>query len=254
MSFGWIILLTSVSLGTGANAGGAVGGPNATSSLPACGAKAGRALSTQSISLPAVNEEQEVEPGSSLLSTAQQTVTETGLILTSSATVTGKYAGADFVITIPATDLRLAPRKGDLTMIPAASFRYQREKSERHGFMKPDIGVYEDPNDPTLLKVRVIFGLVARDFPMPDPKLDRERCLSLGTGGFRHEIIYSGAAKGVISLLYREYVDDLARPAFSQVLTYDLADGNEIGLKGARIRVIKASNTGLRYVVLRPVS
>lgn len=74
------------------------------------------------------------------------------------------------------------------------------------------------------------------------------------SGGLRREILYSGGAKRTITLQYREYVNNLARPAFSQELSYDLTDGNEIGFKGARIRVLKVSNTGVRYVVLRQMT
>jgi hypothetical protein len=70
----------------------------------------------------------------------------------------------------------------------------------------------------------------------------------------QRQLVYSGISKGVISILYREFVDDVARPAFSQALTYDLADGDEIGYRGARFKVIKANNTGIRYLVLKPLT
>lgn len=69
-------------------------------------------------------------------------------------------------------------------------------------------------------------------------------------GGFRRELVYGGSSKGVISLTYREFVGDMARPAFTQALTYDLADGDEIAYQGARIKVLSAGNVGLKYKVL----
>lgn len=72
-------------------------------------------------------------------------------------------------------------------------------------------------------------------------------------GGFRRELIYGGVAKGVLTLSYREFVNDMARPAFTQVLTYDLAEGDEIAYQGARLKVLGANNTGLRYIVLAPL-
>ena len=50
------------------------------------------------------------------------------------------------------------------------------------------------------------------------------------------------------------FSDDMARPAFTQDLTYDLADGDEIGFRGARIKVLKATNTAITYVVLKPLA
>jgi hypothetical protein len=43
----------------------------------------------------------------------------------------------------------------------------------------------------------------------------------------------------------------MARPAFSQELKYDLAQGTAIGYKGARFEVIRANNTGISYKVLK---
>lgn len=73
------------------------------------------------------------------------------------------------------------------------------------------------------------------------------------TDSFKRELIYSGISQNTVSILYREFKNDFARPAFSQELKYDLAQGNEIGFRGARFQVIKATNTGIRYKVLRPL-
>lgn len=78
--------------------------------------------------------------------------------------------------------------------------------------------------------------------------------LQTASGGFRREIVYGGVAKGVVSLSYREFSRDMARPAFTQQLTYDLADGAEIGFRGARIKVLEANNLGMRYIVVQPLS
>ncbi len=40
------------------------------------------------------------------------------------------------------------------------------------------------------------------------------------TNGFQQEIIYSGLANSELKILYREYVNDLARPTFFQEETY----------------------------------
>lgn len=69
------------------------------------------------------------------------------------------------------------------------------------------------------------------------------------TAGGNFEIIYSGATKDTINLLYREYTaDDLARGAFSQNLTYDRASPI-IRFRNLQIRVVEANNQMLRYVV-----
>ena len=70
---------------------------------------------------------------------------------------------------------------------------------------------------------------------------------------FKRELIYAGISQNTISILYREFVDNMARPAFSQELKYDISQGKEIGYKSARFEIIKATNTELTYKVLKPL-
>lgn len=72
-----------------------------------------------------------------------------------------------------------------------------------------------------------------------------------GVDSFKRELVYSGVSQNTISILYREFSDNMARPAFSQELKYDLSLGKEIGFKGARFEIVKASNTGITYKVLK---
>lgn len=67
----------------------------------------------------------------------------------------------------------------------------------------------------------------------------------------RRELVYAGVMQKVLTLLYREFKGDFARPAFSQEIKYDLSQGTTIGYKGARFEVIKATNIDLDYKVLR---
>ncbi len=68
---------------------------------------------------------------------------------------------------------------------------------------------------------------------------------------FKSELVYSGISKNVITFLYREFINDHARPAFTQELKYDLGEGAIIGYKGARFEVIKATNMELQYKVIK---
>jgi hypothetical protein len=67
---------------------------------------------------------------------------------------------------------------------------------------------------------------------------------------FKQQFIYNGKINNGLKFIYREFINDMARPAFSQDLQYDLADGNLIGFKGLRIEIIKATNTNIEYKVL----
>lgn len=66
----------------------------------------------------------------------------------------------------------------------------------------------------------------------------------------KRELLYDGKSGTTLHLSYREFVKDLARPAFTQELSYDIRDDRIIGFKGARVEVIDANNTSLRYRVL----
>ena len=59
--------------------------------------------------------------------------------------------------------------------------------------------------------------------------------------------MYSGVVKGVVSVSYREFIGNMARPAFSKEFQFDLSEGNEIGFKGARFKIVKANNLGITY-------
>ena len=71
-------------------------------------------------------------------------------------------------------------------------------------------------------------------------------------GGFRYELLYQGISGNVVSLLYREYIDDLARPAFQQDLSYTLAPegATEVSFRETRLRILSADNNRIRYQLL----
>jgi hypothetical protein len=71
-------------------------------------------------------------------------------------------------------------------------------------------------------------------------------------GGFRYELLYQGISGNIVSLLYREYIDDLVRPAFQQDLSYTLAaeGATEVSFRGTRLRLLSADNNRIRYELL----
>ncbi len=74
--------------------------------------------------------------------------------------------------------------------------------------------------------------------------------LNTKAGFINFEIVYSGVTKDSIRLHYREYTpNDLARPAFSQDLTYE-RDSPTIRFRNVLIRVIEATGERIRYIVL----
>ena len=74
---------------------------------------------------------------------------------------------------------------------------------------------------------------------------------SLAENSLQQTLIYSGCTEGMLTLGYREFSNDKARPAFNKdVVEYDLNSSKIIGYKGARIEVIEADNKNITYKVL----
>lgn len=72
------------------------------------------------------------------------------------------------------------------------------------------------------------------------------------TRGFENvELIYTGVNGKNVNFLYREFTpDDLARPAFFQNVTYDISKSDVVAFKAFHMKIISASNTDLKYIVL----
>lgn len=66
----------------------------------------------------------------------------------------------------------------------------------------------------------------------------------------KRQLLYNGKSGTTIHLSYREFIKDMARPAFTQELSYDISDDRIIGFKGARIEVMDANNTSIKYKIL----
>jgi len=68
-------------------------------------------------------------------------------------------------------------------------------------------------------------------------------------GSIRQELLYNGRTRDTIKIAYREFKDDMARPAFYQDLNYDLSESRIIGFRDIKIEVIEATNTDIKFMV-----
>ena len=69
--------------------------------------------------------------------------------------------------------------------------------------------------------------------------------------GFKQQFIYNGKSGSTIKFTYREFNGDMARPAFTQDLQYDLTESSTIGFKEVRMEILEATNVGIEYKVLQ---
>lgn len=67
---------------------------------------------------------------------------------------------------------------------------------------------------------------------------------------FQQTLLYNGRIGNRIAFGYREFSNNSARPAFNNDVTYDLDESNIIGYKGARLEIIKATNTEITYKLI----
>lgn len=68
----------------------------------------------------------------------------------------------------------------------------------------------------------------------------------------KSEIVFNGITRRTLKFSYREYVNDFARPAFFQDVSYDIDRyPNVVTFKNLQIEITAASNSGITYKVLR---
>lgn len=72
----------------------------------------------------------------------------------------------------------------------------------------------------------------------------------VGPNNFQQSLLYSGRVGNKVRISYREFSGDLARPAYSNDVEYDLSSSDTVTYKGARIKIINADNEKITYIVL----
>lgn len=70
---------------------------------------------------------------------------------------------------------------------------------------------------------------------------------------FKYVVLYQGKKGNIIKISFREFIDNMARPAFTQNIEYELDNDGKtlIGFKGLRIKVEKATNVDITYKVIK---
>lgn len=78
-----------------------------------------------------------------------------------------------------------------------------------------------------------------------------EKLLKVQPNSFQQVIEYNGKSGDTLKFTYREFSNNLARGSFTTDFTMDLKEGNQFGYKGALIEVIDATNSQIKYKVLK---
>ena len=93
------------------------------------------------------------------------------------------------------------------------------------------------------------FGRAEKAKWTSEPLFERLPEFNIEKGSFSAELIYTGMTGKTIRLTYREYTDDMARPAFFQDLTYELTDSKIIMFRTIKIKVLEATNSYISFIV-----
>ncbi|MCJ2188147.1 hypothetical protein [Novosphingobium beihaiensis] len=96
----------------------------------------------------------------------------------------------------------------------------------------------------------IIVGGLTRPACDTEIPFQRVRRPAISERDLQQTLIYSGRVGDRIKIGYRESSGNMARPAFSNEAEYDLSKSDEIGYRGARIKVLAADNQKIRYIVL----
>lgn len=206
--------------------------------------------STGVVTLPELGKVSEAEVGQSMVSTAKLTLIP-AIQLHKDVVHTGENRGFSFTATIPAGVLYERARDAE------GAFYLEDKKAEwkllNGAKAEVEAGVYApfDKTKPTEFYWRASDTYQPMNQPHPGIEYTSTKYEKWGKDAFKRELVYTGISQNTVSILYREFSDDIARPAFSQELKYDLSQGKTIGYKGARFEVIKATNLNIEYKVLK---
>lgn len=206
--------------------------------------------SPELVHAPAVNAEADVEVGTSMVATAKRTVSP-GIRLIEPITHQGTYNMYPYVLSIPSGPLFAAATDAMGTFYEAPQEIEYRAYTG--AVIKVHGGVFVPTASPSATEV---FWLAtnAPTTPLndghPGIKFEPTTVERWGADSFKRELVYGGVSQNTITVLYREFIHDMARPAFSQELKYDLSKGSVIGYRGARFQVLDVTNTGIKYKVL----
>lgn len=107
-------------------------------------------------------------------------------------------------------------------------------------------------NDGEFEKAKAAPGAVWYETDISPPlAYDESEQVLPQSDSFKYELLYQGISKNALKLLYREYVNDFARPAFYQDVIYDLeSKPTTITFRTVRVEVIDADNNQIAYRVL----
>ena len=81
----------------------------------------------------------------------------------------------------------------------------------------------------------------------PAGDIERTKRPVLADDAFQQTLIYNGRVGSKINIGYREFSNNMARPAFNNEVEYDLNESMFIAYKGAELEVVEATNQHIKF-------
>jgi hypothetical protein len=201
----------------------------------------------QYIDQPALNTEASTEIGETLVAKGKVYVFE-GLELQERITDNG--VAREYVVEPHAMRLERVDAQGHRYFVPSAEAYYVNDKMFARKVRPSNAFLVHKADGSLELQGYYDLTTAGKIFPA-SPRFKVGKIMDRKQPNFRQELIYGGRVGSQIKLMYREYSDDFVRPGFAQEAQYDLTNDQTVGFKGVRIQIIEATNTRLRYKVLR---
>ena len=130
--------------------------------------------------------------------------------------------------------------------------------TEKRAYIDPMVGPHttacfiDADNDGNFERIKAAPGAIWFESEIAPPlAYEKSELVIPRNDSFKYELLYQGISKGSLKLSYREYINDFARPAFFQDVTYDLdSTPTTITFRTVRLEVLNANNNQISYRVL----
>ena len=130
--------------------------------------------------------------------------------------------------------------------------------TENRAYVDPMVGPHttacfiDADNDGKFERLKAAPGAIWFESEIAPPlSYEKSELVIPRNDSFKYELLYQGISKGSLKLSYREYINDFARPAFFQDVTYDLdSTPTTITFRTVRLEVLSANNNQISYRVL----
>ena len=95
-------------------------------------------------------------------------------------------------------------------------------------------------------------GAIGFTYVLDPPVQYKSGQITGDASGYKYELLYQGLDGNTLRVGYREYIDNMARPAFAQELTYPTSlDATAIRFKSVRVEVLSADASEITSRILR---